>query len=724
MSATSHDWAFWDDTYIFAQGLDDEYIETNLLDVNFDLYAVDVIMFVDNSGRILYGKHRDFETEEIKDIDADISNLLLGLGIFKNKNPETAFRELVIVEGIPLMIASNPILKSDGSGPAMGNVMFGRNMDTSMMEEISDKLGLKTSFKLMKKGNSDLAENINISSIEIDMVDNNNIVGSYYLPEMLQQDFIKISAKMPRDVMEIGRNSIGFLMVLLPIILISTLMLLLYVLDKLVLSRIIYLNGQVTQIKAENAVSARVDVDDGHDEISQLSDGINLMLDGLEDMQLKITEAKNTLEITVIDRTRELIIANQQLEDEIIERQKIQDKVSYLAYFDTLTGLPNRLLLTDRVNQAIKLANRHEIPISIMFIDLDRFKIINDTLGHNQGDELLKQVATRLSRIARKNDTISRLGGDEFIILINGYNDENNLDTIALKVMDSFKTPFMVMYEAKSLGKNQYKKCSKASKDSAIETMVLTNSLHRAVERGEMMLYYQPQVNGLTGEIEGVEALLRWKHPELGFIQPTKFIPLAEKTGLILPIGNWVLITACRQCKSWQEMGFKHIRMAVNFSIHQVNDPTLIEQVADILTDFSLQPDCLEFELTESIAMNLNGTVKETLKQLKKLGVTLSIDDFGTEYSSLSRIKDLPIDRVKIDMSFIQGIGKSEKDEAITKTVIMLANSLELKTIAEGVETREQLDFLNSRMCDEVQGFYIYEPMPAEEMEKLLREIS
>jgi diguanylate cyclase (GGDEF)-like protein len=517
------------------------------------------------------------------------------------------------------------------------------------------------------------------------------------------------------------------------------------------------LNKQVIQIKESNAISARVDVDDGHDEISQLSEGINQMLGGLEHLQIEISKAKNTLETKVDERTKELQIMNHRLEIEIVERQKIKDEVTFQAYYDVLTGLPNRLLFTDRLNQGITLANRHEILISVMFIDLDSFKNINDALGHDQGDYLLRQVAERLSESIRKNDTVCRIGGDEFVILINGYNDENNLDTIALKFIDSFKNPFVLrgqeyyitasmgiaqypvdgwdvetlmknadnaMYAAKSLGKNQYQKCSKDLKDSAIETMLLTNSLHRAIVRNEMMLYYQPQVNGLTGEIEGVEVLLRWNHPELGFVSPMKFIPLAEKTRLILPIGIWVLKTACKQCKSWQEMGFKQIRMAVNFSLHQLNDPNIVVQVEEILKEVSLPPNYLEIELTESIAMERSGKVGKTLKQLKDLGVNLSIDDFGTEYSSLSRLKDLPIDRVKIDMSFIQGIGRSDKDETITKAVILLANTLGLDTVAEGVETKEQLDFLNNLMCHQVQGFYFYKPMPAGEMEKLLREIS
>ena len=754
---TSLDWAFWDDTYMFAQGLDDRYIERNFSDENFGMYNVDFIIFMDNSQELFYGKQKDIETEKINIVETGVLNKFIELGIFENRNPETFLSEFVIIDNKPVLVASHPILKTDGSGVSMGNVMFGRTMNISMMEEISTKLGLKTSFELVEKEKTGISGGINGSKIEIEKTNKDFMVGSFYLTEVQQQNYIKINVEMPRKVMAFGKKSIEFLMVLLPLILIATLILLFYFLDKFVLSKITSLNKQVIDIEKTNSLNTRVEVSDNNDEISQLSRGINLMLDGLENLQTEISEANNTLEIKVAKRTNELGITNKQLKAEVIQRQKIQEEITFLAYHDFLTGLPNRLLFTDKMNQGIKQANRKRTQISIMFIDIDGFKNINDTLGHNQGDQLLRQVADRLSKIIKRKGNLCRVGGDEFALSINGYNDEEYLDSFIFKVMDSFKNPFilseqeyyitvsmgiaqypadgedvetlmknadMVMYEAKALGKNQYQKCSQILKDLAIENMLLTNSLHKAVERNEMMIYYQPQVNGLTGEIVGVEALLRWNHPEFGIIQPSKFIPLAESTRLIVPIGNWVLKTACSQNKYWQDKGYKNVRMAVNFSSHQINDPSIVEQVGGILTELSLNPRYLDIELTESIAMNHNGRVKETIKRLKNLGVAFSIDDFGTEYSSLSRLKELPIDRLKIDMSFVQGIGISEKDEAITKAVILLANTLGLRTIAEGVETKDQLDFLNARGCNEVQGFYLYKPMPAEEMEKLLREIS
>jgi len=429
-------------------------------------------------------------------------------------------------------------------------------------------------------------------------------------------------------------------------------------------------------------------------------------------------------------------------------------KIDFMAYHDSLTGLPNRLLLTKQVNQGILRPNCEETSIAIMFLDIDGFKMINDNLGHDQGDELLIQVSRRLLNAVSKSDSVSRLGGDEFTLYLNGYTE--NLDIFAAKVINLFKKPFILrnqeyfitvsigisqypidgddvntlfknaevaMYKAKSLGKNQYYKYSNDLKNSTLETMLLTNDLYKAIERNEMILYYQPQVNGSTGEIIGVEALLRWNHPVFGFVSPFKFIPLAEKTRLILPIGNWVLKTACQQCKDWQDKGFNSINMAVNFSVHQLNHPGMIEQIEDILEETSLQAKHLEIEITESLAMGTHGRINETLEDIKNLGVNVSIDDFGKEFSSLNRLKELPIDKVKLDMSFVQSIGISDKDDTITKAIISLASDLGLKSIAEGVETKEQVDFLNQYKCDQLQGYYFYKPMPAVEIESLLSPI-
>ena len=434
---------------------------------------------------------------------------------------------------------------------------------------------------------------------------------------------------------------------------------------------------------------------------------------------------------------------------------KADKEIEYMAYYDNLTGIPNRFLFKDRVENAISLAERNEKFISIMFIDLDNFKSVNDTMGHDGGDYLLKEVSNGLSKRIRKTDTVARFGGDEFIILLNNIDNHNDISKIADSIMRLFSKPFIIngqeffitasggiatypidgedseslvknadtaMYEAKDNGKNQYSLCTPDMKNEVEKNMKLSNDLYRALERNELSIHYQPQIDLTSKEITGLEALLRWKHPEYGMISPVVFIPLAEKNGLINSIGKWVLKTACRQNKKWQDMGLAHIKMAVNLSGIQFINENIADDIEKILKESKLDPKYLELEITENIAIKETDFVIKVLERLKKIGVSIAIDDFGIEYSSLSRLKNLPIDKIKIDMEFIQGIEKSPKDQAITGVIINLAKSLGMNVLAEGVETAPQLDFLNQKMCDYVQGYYYYKPMPAEEVEKILRE--
>lgn len=430
-----------------------------------------------------------------------------------------------------------------------------------------------------------------------------------------------------------------------------------------------------------------------------------------------------------------------------------EKEIKHIAYHDQLTHLPNRILFRDRLEQAIKRADQTEKMVGVVFLDLDSFKSVNDMMGHELGDKLLYEVAQIISQNIRIYDTVSRFGGDEFVILLNDIACASDLAKIMEKLIRTLHKPILLdgqkfiisasagvalypqdgtdaqtliknadtaMYGAKVSGKNQYMICSQDMKDQELEKMRLINFLYPAQEKNQFTLYYQPQVNMETHQIVGVEALLRWTLPGRGTVSPTVFIPLAEQTGLIHPIGEWVLQTACRQNKLWQDSGLPKLRMAVNISVCQLNNPNFANQVASILDRTGLLPGYLELEITESATSHNIDNILSIFNQLKALGISLAIDDFGTEYSSLSRLKVLPIDRIKMDMQFVQGIGWDEKDQAITKVIINLAKSLNLKVIAEGVETKLQLDFLGRKMCDEVQGYYYYKPMPAEELEMIL----
>ena len=452
-------------------------------------------------------------------------------------------------------------------------------------------------------------------------------------------------------------------------------------------------------------------------------------------------------------RVAELIIANKKLENEIKNRIDMEEKIKNLAYYDYLTGLPNKRLFDDRLNLCILDSVRYEKSLGVLFLDLDSFKRINDTMGHAKGDELLKMFSKRLTNILRVDDTVCRVGGDEFLILIKNLKQDFYLEKIAEKILDIFKKPFIIdnqdlfvatsiggaiypidgedvetliknadiaMYKAKEKGKNNFQLCTPIIKDSLGEEMKLTNSLYGALERNELELYYQPQVNIISGEIIGLEALIRWHNIKLGIVNPGDFIYIAEKTGLILPIGEWAMRSACSQNKTWQNAGILNVPIAVNLSVNQFQNIKIVEQITKILTETNLNPKDLELEITENIIMKEPEYIIESLKQLKELGVTIAIDDFGTEYSSLNYIKQLPVDKIKIAMTFIQGININHKDEAIIKVIIVLAKNLGLKVIAEGVETKEQLDFLRDQMCDEIQGYYYYKPMTANQIEELI----
>ncbi|WP_232381014.1 putative bifunctional diguanylate cyclase/phosphodiesterase [Paenibacillus tianjinensis] len=442
------------------------------------------------------------------------------------------------------------------------------------------------------------------------------------------------------------------------------------------------------------------------------------------------------------------ILAN--LLTDALVKVEAEKEIRYMAYYDALTGFPNHAMFKNQLEQAIHSARGTGNLIGVLFIDLDAFKSVNDTIGHLGGDEMLQQVAVRLSRCLREHDMVSRFGGDEFLIKLTGIDRVEDIKRIAGTMMRSITQPVMVkdqeffitasagiavyptdgetteeliknadlaMYASKEKGKNQYTLCSPAMKEEVLQKTQLTNSLYRALERNEFVLHYQPQVSVSTQEIVGLEALIRWNNPELGMISPATFIPLAEQTGLIIPIGQWVLETACRQIKEWQVMGLPPIRMAVNLSLVQFQERNLLSLVGGILNETGLEAKYLELEITESAAADGEDDIVHVLHELKELGVSLSIDDFGSGYSSLSRLKTLPVDRIKIDMQFVRGISTGNKDEAIAKTIIQLAKNLELQVIAEGVETASQVEFFNTYKCDEIQGYYFYKPMPASEVE-------
>jgi diguanylate cyclase (GGDEF)-like protein/PAS domain S-box-containing protein len=441
--------------------------------------------------------------------------------------------------------------------------------------------------------------------------------------------------------------------------------------------------------------------------------------------------------------------------EDISARKRAEERVQYLATHDGLTGLPNRAMFGQLLNLAIETAKRYDRKFAVLFIDLDRFKVINDTLGHEAGDVLLREMAARLRECLRASDVVARLGGDEFVVLLQEVKDPAQVSVVARNILSAVMKPVvilgqecrvtasigvcmhpeagqddqavmknadMAMYLAKEEGKNNYQFFSGKMKAHSIERLALETNLRRALEAEEFSLAYQAKVNFRTGAITGVEALLRWNNPQLGSVAPSQFIPLAEETGLIVPIGKWVLRTACEQNMEWQSQGLPALRMSVNLSMRQLNDEGLVREIEAVLRDTGMDPGLLELEVTESMIMHNAERAVKVLTAIKALGVRLAIDDFGTGYSSLAHLKRFPIDTLKVDRSFIREIPQDAEDRAIAEAIIAMGKTLSLTVVAEGVETPEQQAFLSERACDEMQGYYFSTPIPASDFAALFRE--
>jgi diguanylate cyclase (GGDEF)-like protein len=451
---------------------------------------------------------------------------------------------------------------------------------------------------------------------------------------------------------------------------------------------------------------------------------------------------------------------------DITARKRAEEQIAQMAYFDVLTNLPNRYLFKDRLNQAILYAEKYKKSLAIIYLDLDDFKRINDAFGHNFGDKFLQSVSDRLVNKIRSIDTLSRveeddlettiarLGGDEFTLLLREIKEAQDASRVAQRIVDLFSQPFHIenrvifispsigialypndgqdvdtllknadtaMYHAKEKGGNSYQFFSEHMNIEALERFSLESSLRSAIDKGEFQLYYQPQYDSSTGKIIGVEALLRWIHPERGMLLPDTFIPIAEESGLIMPIGSWVLKAACEQNKAWQLAEFRPIYVTINISGVQFKQNNFVESVAQTLLDTGLEPQYLELELTESILMEPTEKTFSNLSELKATGVRIAIDDFGKGYSSLGYLKRLPIDTLKIDRSFVRDIISNSDDRAIIRAIISLARTLNLKVIAEGVETHDQLTYLREQGSDGIQGFLLSEPMTPNSFIQLLK---
>ena len=468
--------------------------------------------------------------------------------------------------------------------------------------------------------------------------------------------------------------------------------------------------------------------------------------------------------------TRVMRVRGQQvvaLVRDITERKQADEQIAFLAYHDNLTGLPNNRLFKDRLQQSIAHAQRNDSMLAVLFLDLDRFKLINDSMGHDVGDKLLQVIADRLIEGTRRQDSVginmtfdansvARLGGDEFTILLEKVSGQASITTVAKRLIDISALPIYIdnheiftstsigialypndgkeadtllknadtaMYHAKKQGRNNFQFFDPSMNEASVEQLAIETSLRKAIDNNELVLYYQPQVSIIGGQIVGMEALLRWKHPLKGFISPTSFIPVAEETGMIIKIGEWVIHEACKQGADWAKRGFKPILISVNLSAKQLREDRLNEIIAQILVETGMNPKYLGLELTESAIILDPERALERLKNIKSMGIKMSMDDFGTGYSSLSYLKKFPLDTLKIDQSFIHDIMLNQEDASLVKAIISMAHSLGMDVVAEGVEQQEQMEFLAKHGCDTIQGYLFSRALPADKVEELLPRI-
>ncbi len=504
----------------------------------------------------------------------------------------------------------------------------------------------------------------------------------------------------------------------------------------------------------------------GHKRLKEVEELSNLIL-LRKQAEKALEKVRDELEDKVKERTRELVSINKQLKKEIEERKKVEKEIRYLAFYDSLTGLANRMLFMDRLNEAIKKAVRKGNRFALLFLDLDHFKRVNDTLGHQAGDLLLQGVAENIRKIIRKSDSATRLtplkkkellvarfGGDEFSILISDIREPDDAAQVARRLLNSIPTTYqldsheevsvttsigisvfpedgntaedllkhadMAMYHAKSRGRNTYQFFTETMNQVVLERFSIERDLKKALENGEFILYYQPKLRLSDKKITSAEALIRWNHPRQGMIPPGKFIPVAEESKIIIDINRWVFKEACRQVKKWKTSGRDDLSVSVNLSGYKLNSQNIVKYLKDTLTSVGLDSKSIEIEITENILLKETKETISTFNAIKALGFKIAMDDFGTGYSSLSYITSFPVDTLKIDRSFVMNAMSEQNNQVIIKAIIAMGHSLGKKIIAEGIETEDQYHFLKECGCDEGQGFFFHHPVPADEFEKLL----
>jgi len=712
---TANDWGHWNDTYEFIERLNDDYIRNNLDESTFENLNLNFMIFTDLNDNIVYQLYYSMEDQEFTQFPESFELTDDRLSFLQLEEDVSSILKL---GDAFYFVSATEITDSVVEEAPNGRLIIGREFKNSIITDLERISGWKFYFAGGLENPEQVTNPTELTSVlsqtysgEKDYIKLTLLVRNLYqIQESIQLDF-----EMPRTLyLSSMSNTVSFA----------------------ILNTLLFAFAAVLIVLALTRLLTKP-FDDLLQEV--------LIIDPTKNKYSKLAETGN----------KEFFFLRKSINTLLGKIEDNQEKISHMALHDTLTDIPNRVRFNELLDKEIKSSHQARRIFGVVFIDLDEFKSVNDILGHEIGDELIQQVVQRITQTMSKEDIVARFGGDEFLLIIKNVAEVADLDQKVAHLMKLFNTPFilkgmeffvtcsagiavyptdgetsdqllksadMAMYNVKNRGKNAYAFSSPLMKEDLTEQMELTNHLYRALERNELEVYYQPQISVVNNKIVGFEALLRWNHPSKGLLLPGKFISLAEHTRLINPIGQWVLETVCLQIKRWQDMDLNTIKIAINVSPVQFLDPDFLGMIKSTISEANIQPKYLEIEITESIATNKSLNIEPVLRDLKELGVSIAIDDFGSEYSSLSRLKTLSVDRIKMDMQFVHSISKSEKDDAIAKIIIQLAKNLEMNVIAEGIETENQMRFLTSNACDEVQGFYYYRPMQAADAEKLLLE--
>jgi diguanylate cyclase (GGDEF)-like protein len=734
-SVQSLDWSNWDDSYEFAVTRSPEFIKANCYPEGLSSVELDSIVFLDVKGQIIFSGHSNrFPLLARVDNEMLVTKLEELRAFSGSPSGLTEASSVMHIKGQWLSVVVRPIFDTKKSKPSRGWVVFATVLDPSFFQSIGQTAhyNVRVLFPSAPELKS-VEHQLKFEGSALSIMDDDNMAAYSLVRGFGREPILVIKSIMPRQVMQQGRSMIEAMGYQLLLICILVSAVIIAVLDRIAFARLGMLSKQVGEIKNLDGGS-RITLR-GKDELGVLTLAINRMLEGIENATKRVRDSEEALRRH-----------NEQLEQTILERTR---EIEHQSLHDKLTGLPNRVLYMDRLTFALTKIRRSRVGIAALFIDLDNFKLVNDSLGHEMGDALLVAVAERLRKAARPSDTVARMGGDEFTILLEDISSPDVAVTVAERILRLLKEPILLgtketyanasigiafttdpelveadllrdadtaMYHAKAAGKSGYRVFDESMYDNHIEHLELQTEIRKALDNKGFGVYYQPLVCLKTRRVLGCEALARWFHAERGQIPPGKFIPIAEEMGAIVQLGYEIMEKACCQAVEWiSQYGLEDFKLSVNFSGKQLQRDDAVAQIKGVLERTKLPPQCLKLEITESILIDDREVASAKMKELKALGVCLALDDFGTGYSSLSMLHAFPIDTLKIDQLFINQLEEDEESLAIVSAIIALAHSMNLEVVAEGIETKAQHQRLAKLGCALGQGYLYDRPVPPEQ---------